>query len=362
MEWSLVVFHFFFILFKPSVAVLRPKGAPNPATSSAALSSSTGSNEPPPSTSDSSWRNPRGTHGIGSAALLAPPLYRVSFTQGSSGGNNRGGANGDTNIDGNNGDGDIDLDGTGTGGGSEFENSYWKSDGALGAVGPGGAGPLQCVARVFAAAEAAASAAAARTSAMTVTGGGRNGAPCIGGMGDDRRRARNDYERSGVDTARSSSTTTTSSTTSSRNHQMRLPSPQQPVSELGLALRTMGKRPGLPGVRYSALEVMVVMVVTGLRSSSGTFLAILVCFCSFSAMLLSLRFIAIQFCLRCPFSDFFQLLCCPSLLVGFVFSILPFSDLIFSALPGLRRRSCHLVATTRVVVVVSSWAVHRACC
>jgi len=348
--------------------VLRPNGAPNPATTptAAALSPNTGMN--PPSTSDASWRNPR-TNGSGSAAaLLAPPLLRVSFTQGPSAGNyNHGGNSGiggedDDNFDSiGGGDGDIDMDGTSGGGG---ESIGGKSDGALGAVGPGGAGPLQCVARVFAAAEAAA---AAATAVAALPRGGSSAAPRVEGEGHHV------YDGSTRSSSMNNTTNTTgesiAGSSSSSTHPM-LPPPthQQPVSKLGLSLRAMGKRPGLPGVRYSALEVITIMIMvvvggnllkTGLLVLAAILWWLFTFRCCFAAMLLSVLH-CISILILLSLRKFFFILY-PTTIASM--STLIFCR-IFSALPGPHRRCCQLfpLHLLPAAVAVFSCAVLSACC
>ena len=176
--------------------MLRPNGAPHPATTAAAAAAAAAAVAAAPSVP---WGNARAS---GGGAVLAPPLYRVSFTQ--SPGGSEGGGEDEDEDGGGGGEDDDDDDGDSGGGGA--------ADGALGATGPGGAGPLQRAAGAFAAAVAAGD--------LQRLGTGSSGSS-VG-----RRRYR---RRCVVATAR--------------------------ASELGLAVQATGRQPGVPGVRYSLLQV-----------------------------------------------------------------------------------------------------------
>jgi hypothetical protein len=117
----------------------------------------------------------------------------VSFTQ--SPGGSEGGGEDEDEDGGGGGEDDDDDDGDSGGGGA--------ADGALGATGPGGAGPLQRAAGAFAAAVAA-----------------------------------GDLQRLGTGSSRRSCVVATAR-----------------ASELGLAVQAAGRQPGVPGVRYSLLQV-----------------------------------------------------------------------------------------------------------
>jgi hypothetical protein len=130
-------------------------------------------------------------------AVLAPPLYRASFTQGPSGGEGNGEGGGEDEDEGS---GEDESDGESGGAG----------DGALGATGPGGAGPRQRAAGALAAAVAAGNVQRLSTGS--------------GGSAGSRRSS------SGAGAAAR-------------------------ASALGLAVQAVARQPGVPGVRYSLLQV-----------------------------------------------------------------------------------------------------------